>query len=197
MSTFPFQKGETTNAKLILAKTETEGTYLFIGQIEEIEPGNYIRKNVGICLYEKGALYIGYWKDDQYYGPGRLIDKNGTVKEGRFQNDAIELERFHQAHDSEQSSEDIKFIGEDDEPVLNQNRGEENSVKLTISSDPTVSSNTVIFTESSNNSKRQYSQLAYSYDIIKSENNGSSGNDSKEESKLNLFLHAKEGSTQE
>ena len=45
------------------------------------------RAGRGVFVWEDGAKYTGYWKDDQAHGRGRLIHADGDVYEGQWSHD--------------------------------------------------------------------------------------------------------------
>lgn len=52
---------------------------LFKGQIK-----NRKRNGFGIQLFPNGCFYIGFWKNNQPEGKGKLVIKDGTAYEGEF-----------------------------------------------------------------------------------------------------------------
>ena len=43
------------------------------------------RHGFGICMSSGGALYEGYWSADKYSGCGHLVDVEGNVYCGEFE----------------------------------------------------------------------------------------------------------------
>ena len=51
------------------------------------------RHGLGKCIFVKGSLYEGFWKDDKPHGRGRLITPDLTVIEGTFQDGVIMMQK--------------------------------------------------------------------------------------------------------
>ena len=43
------------------------------------------REGRGVCIFKDDTMYEGYWKEDSMTGPGRLINSNGEVYLGNFE----------------------------------------------------------------------------------------------------------------
>ena len=42
------------------------------------------RQDYGICVYDDGSLYEGFWLEDVEHGKGRFVSKRGSFYEGDF-----------------------------------------------------------------------------------------------------------------
>lgn len=52
--------------------------------IGEFRKGTNIREGRGIFITNRGDLYEGFWIDDDKFGTGRMIMKDGSIYQGHF-----------------------------------------------------------------------------------------------------------------
>lgn len=52
-----------------------QGNKVYVGQVNEIDPnGNPIKQGKGYLLLENNSMYVGYFFNNKYYGPGLYFD---------------------------------------------------------------------------------------------------------------------------
>ena len=47
------------------------------------------KQGYGEMFYVNGAMYVGYWSSDSFFGKGTLIDENGKEKSGVWHKEGL------------------------------------------------------------------------------------------------------------
>ena len=79
-----------------------EGNHIYSGYIDI----NKKKNGYGVLLKTDGSKYIGNWKDDKLNGLSRVIDQNGNLYEGLFEDDSLIQGRF------ESLNGERKYVGQ-------------------------------------------------------------------------------------
>ena len=70
----------------VIGKDEQRGNYIYIGTLD---PGLIERDGVGLCIFQSGHMYEGFWETNKAEGEGRYIYKNQNYYQGMFENDKM------------------------------------------------------------------------------------------------------------
>ena len=70
----------------VTGEDNDEGKYMFIGTMDsDLQACD----GVGLCIYQSGNMYEGFWENNQAKGEGRYIMQNKDYYEGEFDNDRM------------------------------------------------------------------------------------------------------------
>lgn len=70
--------------------TVTSDKYVYEGEVQNFRFNGY-----GVCKYNDGRSYWGYWQDDMKHGLGRFQDNAGKMSFGRFEKGLLQEPQSH------------------------------------------------------------------------------------------------------